>query len=343
VASATAAPLAPAQQLRLLGEAGVPPFAAHLARHAQPALVAGPTTVLQINVGKFCNQRCRHCHVDAGPHQTVQNMAWPTFQACLDVAARLRPPIVDLTGGAPELNPHFRRFVLALRELGVPEIIDRCNLTVLLLAGQDGLAEFLAQQRVHIVASLPAVDAGQTDTQRGDGVFARSIRALRLLNDLGYGQAGTGLRLTLMSNPTGAFLPPAQAGAERRVRDLLARRHGVVFNDLIGLTNMPISRFLEYLIASGNYRSYLAKLSAAFNPSTLAGLMCRNTLSVGWDGALYDCDFNQMLALPVTPTACRTIFAYDQALMDGRAVATATHCLGCTAGQGSGCGGATVA
>lgn len=336
------APLAAVEQMRLLAGAAVPAFAAHLADRGLPPLTAGRTTVFQVNVGKLCNQRCRHCHVDAGPHQLTANMAWPTFAACLDVVGGLRPPIVDITGGAPELNPHFRRFVLALRDRGVPEIIDRCNLTVLLLAGQADLATFLATQRVHIVASLPAVDAAQTDAQRGDGVFERSVRALRLLNDLGYGQPGSGLRLTLMTNPVGAFLPPPQVAAERRVRDLLLRRHQVIFNDLIGLTNMPISRFLEFLLASGNYQQYLAKLSGAFNPAAVAGLMCRNTLSVGWDGALYDCDFNQMLELPVSPVDSRTIFTYRQELMDGRPVATAKHCLGCTAGQGSGCGGATA-
>ncbi len=269
-------------------------------------------------------------------------MQWPTFAACLDVARRLRPAVVDVTGGAPELNPHFRRFVAEARDLGVPEIIDRCNLTVLLLASQGDLGRFLAEHRIHVVASLPAVNSSQTDAQRGDQVFDRSIRALRLLNDLGYGHGGSGLRLTLMSNPTGSFLPQPQRAAESRFKEILRARHGVVFDDLIQLTNMPISRFLEYLVSSGNYHAYLRKLSGAFSPGAVAGLMCSNTLSVGWDGALYDCDFNQMLELPVEPRTSRTIFDYRAAVMDGRQIVTGKHCLGCTAGEGSSCGGATA-
>jgi radical SAM/Cys-rich protein len=336
--------LAPAAQVRLVESVAVPPFANHLAQSGLPALTAGPTTVFQVNVGKLCNQRCRHCHVDAGPHQVEANMAWPTFAACLDAIARLRPPIVDITGGAPELNPHFRRFVRELRALGVPTIIDRCNLTVLLLESQADLAEFLAEQRVAIVASLPAANASQTDAQRGEGVFDRSIRALRKLNALGYGRGDGrdgGLTLTLMSNPVGAFLPPPQSTAEARFKTLLRSRWGVEFTSLIELTNMPISRFLEFLVASGNLEPYLAKLSAAFNPAAVGGLMCVNTLSVGWDGTLYDCDFNQQLELPVA-SAARTIFAFNREQLAGRAIVTGKHCLGCTAGQGSSCGGATV-
>ncbi|MBA2481112.1 MAG: arsenosugar biosynthesis radical SAM protein ArsS [Planctomycetes bacterium] len=330
------------EQNRLLSTAPVADFDAHLERAHLPPLSAGATTVFQVNVGKLCNQRCHHCHVDAGPHQLEANMAWPTFAACLEVIAATNPPTVDITGGAPELNPHFRRFVTELRALGVREIIDRCNLTVLMLPSQQGLAEFLAEHRVRIVASLPAVNQQQTDAQRGDGVFARSIAAIRRLNGLGYGRADSGLVLTLMSNPVGAFLPPEQSSAEARFKKLLSARHDIVFNDLIELTNMPINRYLEYLLASGNYEPYLAKLSAAFNPAAVRGLMCLNTLSVGWDGALYDCDFNQMLELPVAPEGSRTIFTYRRELMEGRTIRTAKHCLGCTAGQGSGCGGRTT-
>jgi radical SAM/Cys-rich protein len=331
-----------AEQLRTLAAAAVPPFAEHLAAAGLPPLRAGAVRVFQVNVGKLCNQRCHHCHVDAGPHQTTANMAWPTFAACLEVIARLSPAVVDITGGAPELNPHFRRFVREVRALGVAEVIDRCNLSVLLLASQGDLAEFLAAERVHIVVSLPAVNAQQTDAQRGDGVFARSIAALQRLNALGYGMPGSGLRLTLMSNPVGAFLPPPQAAAEARFRQLLRERHGIEFTALIELTNMPISRYLEYLQRSGNLAAYMRRLSAAFNPAAVAGLMCRDTLSVGWDGTLYDCDFNQMLELPVAPEGSRTIFSYRQGLMDGRPIRTARHCLGCTAGQGSSCGGSTT-
>lgn len=331
-----------AEQLRRLAEASVEAFDAHLRRAGLPALRAEPTTVFQINVGKLCNQTCHHCHVDAGPTKTAENMDWPTFEACLSVIAELKPRTVDITGGAPELNPHFRRFVDEVRRLGVPEVIDRCNLSVLLLDSQRGLAEFLAERKVHIVASLPAVNAAQTDAQRGGGVFDKSLTALKRLNALGYGRPDTGLELTLMSNPSGAFLPPPQSSAEARFRVLLRRHHGIEFTRLIELANMPINRFLEYLLASGNHAAYMERLSAAFNPAAVQGLMCRNTLSVGWDGRLYDCDFNQMLELEVAPAESRTIFDYRRELMDGRPVRIANHCLGCTAGQGSSCGGATA-
>ncbi len=333
--------LSPAEQLDTLQNSTVPSFVAHLEHSGVEILHAGTTDIVQINVGKLCNQVCKHCHVDAGPDKTDENMNWITFEACLEVIKEVQPSIVDLTGGAPELNPHFRNFVLELRLLGVPEIIDRCNLSVLLLKSQSDLAQFLADQKVHVVASLPAVNEKQTDAQRGDGVFDKSIEGLRRLNALGYGTDETGLQLTLMSNPSGAFLPPPQSSAETRFKALLADRYGIVFNNLIELTNMPVSRFLEYLIQSDNYDSYMAKLSAAFNPAAAAGLMCRNTLSISWDGRLYDCDFNQMLEIPVIPESSRTVFEYQKELLAGRPIAVANHCLGCTAGQGSSCGGAT--
>ncbi len=334
--------LAPAAQLEALARLPVPTFQEHLARAGLPALTAGPVRVLQVNVGKLCNQACRHCHVDAGPHQVEENMAWPTFEAVLGLARELRPAVVDVTGGAPELNPSFRRFVREVRALGVPEVIDRCNLTVLLLPGQADLLAFLVEQRVHVVASLPAVNAQQTDAQRGEHVFERSLEALRRLNAAGYGRPGTGLELTLMSNPSGAFLPPPQAAQERRFRALLAERYGIVFTRLIELTNMPIHRFLEFLLERGEAERYAATLSAAFNPAAAAGLMCRDTLSVGWDGRLYDCDFNQMLGLRLEPAGTRTVFEARAEALAGRPVRVARHCLGCTAGQGSSCGGATA-
>lgn len=337
-------------QLEALGGTQVRGFQEHLAQAGLAPLKAGETTIFQVNVGKLCNQTCHHCHVDAGPTKTLENMDWPTFTACLAVIGRIKPRIVDITGGAPELNPHFRKFVRELRELGVPEIIDRCNLSVLLLESQEGLAAFLAESRVHIVASLPAANAQQTDAQRGPGAFSRSIQALQLLNGLGYGLDGTGLLLTLMSNPPGAFLPPPQSAAETRFKHLLKRNHGIEFNNLIELANMPINRFLEYLLHTGNLQGYMEKLSDGFNPAAVRSLMCLNTLSVGWDGQLYDCDFNQMLELPVQPHrapsrlpgSSRSIFDYRKELMDGRPIVTAGHCLGCTAGQGSSCGGATA-
>jgi radical SAM/Cys-rich protein len=330
------------EQLAFLAKAAVPTFQDHVERAGLPRLTAGALRVLQVNVGKLCNQTCGHCHVDAGPHQVAANMAWPTFEAVLDAARRLRPRVVDVTGGAPELNPSFRRFVSEVRALGVPEVIDRCNLTVLLLPSQAGLAEFLAEQRVHVVASLPAANAAQTDAQRGSGVFERSLEGMRRLNAVGYGQPGTGLELTLMSNPSGAFLPPPQAAQEQRFRDLLRRRHGVEFTRLIELTNMPINRFLDYLVESGNAERYLAALSGSFNAGAVAGLMCRDTLSIGWDGRLYDCDFNQMLELGIEREGARTIFEVNEAALAGRPVRVARHCLGCTAGQGSSCAGATA-
>ena len=331
------------EQQRMIASAPVATFEQHFTEAGLPTLRAGRPTILQVNVGKLCNQTCRHCHVDAGPHRVAENMAWPTFQACLDVAAAIRPEKVDVTGGAAELNPHFRRFVREVRALGIPEVIDRCNLTVLLLDGQKDLAAFLAEQRVHVVASLPAVSPHQTDAQRGAGVFEKSMRALRLLNDLGYGMPGTGLVVTLVSNPSGAFLPPPQSSAERRFRDVLRERHGVEFNRLLELANMPINRFLEYLVDSGNYEEYMRTLSRGFNPAAVPGLMCVNTLSVGWDGRLYDCDFNQMLEMVVAPERSRTIFEFREEAMAGRPVRVGKHCLGCTAGQGSSCGGATAA
>jgi len=335
--------LSPEAQLAELARLSAPTFQAHLARAGLPALTAGPLRVLQVNVGKLCNQTCRHCHVDAGPHQVEANMAWPTFAACLEVARAARPPVVDLTGGAPELNAHFRRFVHEVKALGVREVIDRCNLTVLLLPGQRDLVSFLAEHGVHVVASLPAVNAAQTDAQRGDGVFERSLEGLRRLNAAGYGQPGTGLELTLMSNPSGAFLPPPQAAQEARFKALLRERHGIVFTRLVELTNMPIHRFLEFLLERDDLERYVGALSQAFNPAAVGGLMCRDTLSVGWDGRLYDCDFNQMLELEVAPAEARTIFTWRDELLAERPIRVARHCLGCTAGQGSSCAGATSA
>ncbi len=337
----TPSPLNVSQQLAVLSSAPIEAFTAHLANHDVPQLHTGNLEILQHNVGKLCNQTCSHCHVDAGPDKTEENMEWATFEACFQVAEQCQPRIVDLTGGAPELNPHFRDAVKKFKTLGVEEIIDRCNLSVLLLASQKDLAEFLAENGVHIVASLPAVNEQQTDAQRGSGVFDKSIKALQRLNELGYGRAGSGLQLTLMSNPSGAFLPPPQSTAEQRFKRLLRDRYNIEFTRLIELTNMPIARFLDYLIDSNNYERYMQKLSSAFNPGAVDGLMCKNTLSIGWDGKMYDCDFNQMLELPVQ-ASCKTIFEFSNELMDNREIALANHCLGCTAGQGSSCGGATA-
>lgn len=331
-----------AEQHEIIDDAPVPGFTEHLDWHGRAPLHAAAPAVIQINVGKLCNQRCHHCHVDAGPHQTAANMDARTCDAVLDLVRAARPRVIDITGGAPELNPHFRRLVRTARQLGVAEVIDRCNLTVLELPQQHDLADFLVEQGVHVVASLPAVNERQTDAQRGDGIFARSIRALRRLNAHGYGMPETGLELTLMANPAGAFLPPPQAASERRFKRLLAERHDVHFTRLIQITNMPISRFLEFLVARGLHDDYVRRLSSAFNPETVDALMCRDTLSIGWDGRIYDCDFNQMLDLPVTSEDARSVFDLRLDALAGRPIAVGKHCLGCTAGQGSSCGGATT-
>ena len=303
-------------------------------------LAAAGIDVLQINVGKKCNQTCRHCHVDAGPDRT-EHMSRETAEHCIRALAQTDIPTVDITGGAPELNPNFRWLVEQSRTLG-RHVMDRCNLSVLLLPSQADLAEFLAGHRVEIVASLPYYRAGQTDAQRGEGVFEKSIQALRLLNQLGYGEPGSGLLLNLVCNPVGAFLPPKQESIEAQFRKELRARHGIEFNHLYTITNMPISRFLEFLVESGNYEQYMERLANAFNPAAAAGVMCRYTISVSWDGTLYDCDFNQMLDLPVDHGAPAHIRDFDPAQLDRRQITTRNHCYGCTAGAGSSCGG-TVA
>jgi radical SAM/Cys-rich protein len=300
-------------------------------------LCATGITVFQINVGKLCNQTCHHCHVDAGPDRK-EIMTRETAELCIRALAKTEIPNVDITGGAPELNPNFRWLVEQGVALG-RHVIDRCNLSVLLLPSQSDLAGFLAQNNVELIASLPYFRAAQTDAQRGDGAFDKSVAALRKLNELGYGQPGTGLLLNLVHNPVGAFLPPKQQAIEAQFRRELQRRHGIVFNSLFTITNMPIGRFLEFLLASGNYEAYMQRLVNAFNPVAAAGVMCRYTISVGWDGTLYDCDFNQMLALPLGFDAPQHVRDFDPARLFERRIATRNHCYGCTAGTGSSCGG----
>ena len=335
-------PLASAtEQVRLLAQTtACQPFETALNQVGLYPLRATGITTLQLNVGKLCNQTCRHCHVDAGPDRT-EVMSKGTMDLCLQALARTDIPTVDITGGAPELNPHFRWLVEQARSLG-RQVLDRCNLSVLLLPSQADLGEFLAQHGVEIIASLPSYQASQTDAQRGEGVFHKSMEALRLLNRLGYGKEGTGLTLNLVYNPVGAFLPPKQAGIEAQFRKELATRHGVSFTHLYTITNMPISRFLEFLMASGNYDGYMERLAAAFNPAAAAGVMCRYTLSIGWDGTLYDCDFNQMLELPVSQGTPQHIRDFDPVQLHHRRIVTRNHCYGCTAGCGSSCGGAVT-
>jgi len=297
-------------------------------------------SVFQINVGKLCNQTCKHCHVDAGPERT-ESMSRDTAELCVQALAKTDIPTVDITGGAPELNPNFRWLVEQARGLG-RHVMDRCNLSVLLLPSQSDLGEFLASHRVEIVASLPYYRASQTDAQRGDGVFEKSMRGLQLLNRLGYGMPDSGLVLNLVCNPVGAFLPPKQDAIETQFRRELRARHGIEFNHLYTITNMPISRFLEFLIESGNYDGYMERLANAFNPGAAAGVMCRYTISIGWDGTLYDCDFNQMLDLPLVHGVPSHIRDFDHMKLDHRHIVTRNHCYGCTAGSGSSCGGAVT-
>ena len=327
------APLAStSEQLKLLGSV---PLRAEFDALA-PALAPAQLEIFQVNLGKLCNMTCRHCHVDAGPDRTDAMMDDATVA---QVTAKMRASgahTVDLTGGAPELHPRFKDLVQAAHDAG-KHVMDRCNLTVLLLPRTAGLADWLAGRRVEIVASLPHYRRPNTDAQRGEGVFERSIRALRILNAAGYGKGDPRRRLTLVSNPAGAFLGASQAAVEREWRDGLQKNFGLTFDRLFVLNNMPISRFLEWLQASGNLEGYLERLVNAYNPGAVAGLMCRNTLSVGWDGRLYDCDFNQMLELPLASGA--HIRDFDEAAWHGRRIVTARHCFGCTAGAGSSCGG----
>ena len=319
---------------------GDSPFAAALASAGfGEGLGVGDLEILQINVGKLCNMRCRHCHVDAGPHQVTENMSRETMEACLEVLDRTEAHTVDITGGAPELNPYFEWLVDACVARG-KHVIDRCNLTVLLLPQHAHLPEWFGERGVEVVASLPHHRKPNTDAQRGEGTYERSILALKRLNAAGYGRGDPSRRLTLMHNPAGAFLSTGQASMEREWKAALGRNAGVQFDRLITLTNMPISRFLDWLVTTDNLDSYMAQLTAAFNPAAVAGLMCRNTLSIGWDGAIYDCDFNQMLAMPTAGGP--TVWTFDPAALRSRKVKVDRHCFGCTAGAGSSCGGATV-
>jgi radical SAM/Cys-rich protein len=303
-------------------------------------LTATGITVFQINVGKLCNQTCRHCHVDAGPDRK-EIMSRETAEMCIRALSQTDIPTVDITGGAPELNPNFRWLVEQAKALE-RHVIDRCNLSVLLLPSQADLAPFLAGHRVEIIASLPYYLEEQTDRQRGEGVFTKSVEALRKLNSIGYGQSDSGLLLNLIYNPAGAYLPPEQASIEADFRRELWRRHGILFNSLYTITNMPISRFLEFLLRSGNYDRYMERLVNAYNPAAARGVMCRHMLSIGWDGTLYDCDFNQMLDLPMGDGASAHIRDFNRKLLDTRRIQVAQHCYGCTAGSGSSCGGAVA-
>ncbi len=309
-----------------------------LLEHGLPPLRADSIQTLQVNVGKICNQTCHHCHVDAGPTRT-EAMTLETVESILSVLRDHREIVtVDITGGAPEMNPHFEYLVRESHALG-RHIIDRCNLTVFFVKGKSHLPEFLARHQVEIVASLPCYSENNVDQQRGQGVFERSIRALRQLNSLGYGMEGTGLVLNLVYNPLGPTLPPNQHDLETTYKEELGKQFDISFNQLFTITNMPISRFLDDLKTSDQEENYLALLRNNFNPTSVGNVMCRNLLSVGWDGRLYDCDFNQMLELPIKSASPQTIANFERHTLETREIVTRQHCLGCTAGAGSSCGG----
>ena len=297
--------------------------------------------IFQVNIGKMCNQVCKHCHVDAGPDRK-EIMTRETMQQCLQALAHTSIKTVDLTGGAPEMNPDFRWFVEEIKKLG-KHIIVRCNLTIILANKKYyDLPGFYKKHAIEVVSSLPSYTADRTNRQRGDGVFEDSIKALQLLNAEGYGKEGTGLILNLVYNPAGAFLPPAQSALEKEFKEELKKHFDIDFNNLFAITNMPISRYLDYLLQTGNYEKYMEKLTAAFNPVAAQNVMCRNTISVGWDGYLYDCDFNQMLDLKVDCKNTTHITTFDLTALNNRSIVVNQHCYGCTAGAGSSCGGAVA-
>jgi radical SAM/Cys-rich protein len=304
-------------------------------------LLTSTIEIFQINLGKLCNMTCRHCHVDAGPDRWQEVMDRETVDACLNALDVTGARTVDITGGAPELNPHFRYLVDQCVARGV-SVIDRCNLTVLLLPRNRDLPEWLADRGVEVVCSLPHYRRRNTDAQRGDGTFSKSIEALKRLNGAGYGSGDPNRRLTLMVNPVGAVLTGDQCSMERQWKRGLQDNHGISFDRLIALNNMPISRFLEWLETSGNLERYMELLVTSFNPGTIDGLMCRNTLSVSWDGSVYDCDFNQMLDLGsrVNGSSALQVSELRSEHLEGRRIVTGRHCFGCTAGAGSSCGGA---
>jgi len=340
--AARGAPIAdPLVQIRRLGEVPLErEFEEALAENGLSPLRPTRIDIFQVNVGRLCNMSCRHCHVDAGPDRT-EAMSRETFESCLSALRRSDIPTVDITGGAPELNPHFRWFVEEVRALG-RHVIDRCNLTILEVPSQRDLAGFLARHQVEVVASLPHYRQPLTDTQRGDGVFERSISALKRLNALGYGDGRSGLTLNLVTNPVGAFLPASQASLEKEWRRELLRLHDIRFDGLYTITNIPISRYLDWLVETGNLETYMERLAAAFNPAAARGVMCRNTISVAWDGRLHDCDFNQMLDMGLEASAPAHVKDFDLGALTRRRILTGRHCFGCTAGAGSSCGGATV-
>jgi radical SAM/Cys-rich protein len=311
-----------------------------LVRTDFPAIRRRRPETLQVNLGYVCNQTCVHCHVNAGPKRT-ESMSLETANEMLAYLLASGASTLDLTGGAPELNPHFRHIVATARDHGA-KVIDRCNLTVLFEPGQEDLARFLARHHVAIVASLPCYTAELVDRQRGKGVYDASVRAIRALNALGYGREGSGLTLDLVYNPQGPSLPPPQAGLEADYKRVLGDSFGIVFNRLFTIANMPIQRFGSTLISKGEFNAYMALLRDAHEPANLENVMCRSIVSIDWQGYLYDCDFNQMLGIPLALAGRRRPHLSDIVGkdLDGNPIMVRDHCYGCTAGQGSSCGGA---
>lgn len=319
----------------------LPRFKDKIAETGQFPLKPKKIEVLQINVGYMCNQVCSHCHVDAGPDRE-EIMTKETMQHCLDVIKKTEAHTLDLTGGAPEMNPNFRWFVEEASKIGVQDFIVRSNLTIIKANKKyHDLPEFFKKHNIHVVSSMPHWTRGKTDKQRGEGVFDKSIKALQKLNAVGYGMPDSDLKLDLVYNPSGAFLPGDQKSMEKDFKMALNEDFGIQFNNLYAITNLPISRFLDYLIASENYRDYMYSLVEAYNPAAVQNVMCTNTISVSWDGWLYDCDFNQMLELKVN-SKVNHISDYNEELLQNREVVISQHCYGCTAGAGSSCQG-TVA
>ena len=319
----------------------LPTFAEKIKETNQFPLRANTLEILQINLGYMCNQVCEHCHVDAGPDRK-EIMTRETMQQCLKIIKNTQAHTLDLTGGAPEMNPNFRWFVEEASKAGIKDFIVRSNLTIIRANKKYyDLPEFFKKHNVHVVSSMPHWTRGKTDKQRGDGVFEKSIKALQELNAVGYGMPNSNLKLDLVYNPSGAFLPGDQVAMEKDFKKALLDDFNIQFHSLFAITNLPISRFLDYLIASENYEDYMYALVEAYNPMAVKHVMCTNTLSISWDGYLFDCDFNQMLHLPVN-SKVKHISEYDEALLEGRNIVISQHCYGCTAGAGSSCQGNVV-
>ncbi|WP_418510973.1 arsenosugar biosynthesis radical SAM (seleno)protein ArsS [Corallibacter sp.] len=319
----------------------LPKFKDKISETNQYPLKSEKLEILQINVGYMCNQVCTHCHVDAGPDRK-EIMTKNTMLQCLDVIKNSNIHTVDLTGGAPEMNPNFRWFVEEASKAGIQDFIVRSNLTIIRANKKYyDLPDFFKKHNIHVVSSMPHWTQGKTDKQRGDGVFSKSIEALKDLNKVGYGKPNSDLRLDLVYNPSGAFLPANQSAMEQDFKKALNDDFGIQFHNLFAITNLPISRFLDYLIASENYEDYMYNLVESYNASAVKNVMCTNTLSVSWNGYLYDCDFNQMLNLPVN-SSIKHISEYNEALLYKRNIAVSQHCYGCTAGAGSSCQGSVI-